>query len=111
MSSTDMAKLLSLFKDQDDAHQASGCDMCGGDHDLEEECQVEEDWDNGADDTSIGDMSDVMLKGNDLHKSKKSYKAKASPGDPPVADEMTEQESRIKAELTALYKLQYVYHK
>ena len=38
----DMAKLLSLFKDEDDAPKASGCGMCGGDHGLDEDCNMDE---------------------------------------------------------------------
>ena len=38
----DMAKLLSLFKDEDDAPKASGCSMCGGNHGLDEDCNMEE---------------------------------------------------------------------
>ena len=39
----DMAKLLSLFKDEDDTPKASSCGMCGGDHGLDEECVMDED--------------------------------------------------------------------
>ena len=45
----DMAKLLSLFKDEDDTPKASSCDMCGGDHGLDEECVMDEDAQDFAD--------------------------------------------------------------
>lgn len=110
-----MKSLIEKMDDIDDLFRdkpkASGCSMCGGDHDLDEECNIEEDYDN-APEEQYADFEDVATKsGNDLLKSKSSSPATAG-GDNPLTkkfhsiDESREEiESRIRAELTALYKL------
>lgn len=109
MADPKMVDLLRIFNDEGKASKASSCGACGGNHDLEEECTVEE-VANSASKTKIYPPKDVINpQSNDLNKEKSSnYSAKASPGDPPKKRDMSEQEvleSRIKAELTALYKL------
>jgi len=117
MSNIDMKSLIEKMDDIDDLFRdkpkASSCSMCGGDHDLDEECNIEEDYDN-APGEQYADFDDVATKsGNDLLKSKSSSPAAAG-GDNPLPlrkkfksiDESREEiESRIRAELTALYKL------
>lgn len=100
MADMDMAKLLSLFKDEDDAPKASGCGMCGGDHGLDEDCNMEEGWDNEPDEEIEAYEPNKFAGG--INRPKKAQKVK-NPGDP--IREQEELESRIKAELTALYKL------
>ena len=106
-----MAKLLSLFRDEDDAPKASSCDMCGSDHGIDEDCNMEEGWANSPDgyegDPDYRDHQ-FMVKdiAGGINREKKMYKASVRGDNPSAVKESTDSlESRIRAELTALYKL------
>ena len=104
----DMAKLLSLFKDEDDTPKASSCDMCGGNHDLDEECAVEEGFEDATTEPDP-EFRDTKYMTKDLagglNKEKGSYGPAASADNPMALEDDELLESRIKAELTALYKI------
>jgi len=104
----DMAKLLSLFKDEDDTAETSSCDMCGGDHSLDEECAVEEGFEDATTEPDPEFRDTKYMTKNlagGLNNEKGSYPATAG-GDNAMNTEDDELlENKIRAELKALYKL------
>ena len=104
----DMAKLLSLFKDEDNTAEASSCDMCGGDHSLDEECAVEEGFEDATTEPDP-EYSDTKYMTKDLagglNKEKGSYDPSAGADNPMALEDDELLENKIRAELKALYKI------
>ena len=117
MSSTEIKTMLEKLgalevKDlftQDD-NKTSSCSACGGSHDLEEDCPIDE-WDNSPNDSEgepMIDEPDPNYRAGGLNKpGQKESPAVNGGGNPMTVRQETKEdiESRIKAELTALYKL------
>lgn len=104
----DMAKLLSLFKDEDDTPKASSCDMCGGDHGLDEDCAVEEGFEDATTEPDP-EFRDTKYMTKDLagglNKEKRSFGPAAGADNPMALEDDDLLENKIRAELKALYKL------
>tara|TARA_S200002703_G_scaffold128764_1_gene115602 strand:+ start:286 stop:654 length:369 start_codon:yes stop_codon:yes gene_type:complete len=103
---SDMKDLLrQLFAiDNSKKEVETSCNACGNAHAIDEECPVDEGYDNEPD-VQIKEYDPNEYSGG-INKPKKAYKA-AQRGDNAMAVEesINELESRIRAELTALYKL------
>lgn len=92
-----------------DKSTSSSCEMCGNEHDLEEDCPIDE-WANSPEgvegDPMIDEPDAHLYRAGGINGPKGAYAASQRGDNAMAVEESTDTlESRIKAELTALYKL------